>query len=393
MRVPSRAVRPYRPQISKRSKMSKQLRQRQKLPGLMVPSLVTDMLRHSKEEKRISNRRPGRKARPGPRAIPKSLSALTPQTLATAPVAVGQVTRGASWEFGRAPPHKGGGRAGIRLSGRQIWFQIGADSGPHSGNPIYSYGGSNLSALTFDPDDVKTMPPPMTSLSQVFQRYCLRKAKIVYTPGAAATSTALSFALMASSDAGYVQNALAGQTTGWGETVLENSNSVQGPIWQRMELDVPLDDELRYTYQSSSDGSLTDAENRQDHAFGVAGSFCQGTPTESLNYGFVHLEYTIDFYEIVAQTNEGSLRRLRQCLAFREEMKVLREAKVLAEEKKLLAPVTLSLQEHEPVREELKGHVTVRSTATSSEVRPHASAEDQVTPGLSAGWTRVPSRK
>jgi len=259
----------------------------------------------------------------------KSVARSADVQIVSAPVAAGFISHGPKWSFGPAPSR--GGLVGVRLVGRQLWASIQTDSTPHLGNPIVNFAGSNVSSLTFDPDDTQTMPPPMTSLSQVFGRYALMKCRVVYTP-ANATSIGASLSIAALSDAGYVQQVWSGKTGGWSQTLMEQSNSSTAPIWQSMALDIPCDGALRFTYQSAADSSITIPEERQDHAFGLGASLQNGTSTlgASSFIGWLHLEYMVDFYEVISQSNEVSLRRL---LKRADALKVFLEKQRSLEEK------------------------------------------------------------
>jgi hypothetical protein len=226
-------------------------------------------------------------------------------TVIAAPVAMGMSFMGPQYHFGAAPSQ--GGLHGVRLSGRQLWCTIATNATASTNKqvllPFAAALNSSVDTLTFDPDDTKTMPPPMTSLSQVFGRYVLRKCRLVFTPSTS-TSSGGGMALAVLTDAASIAAVSAPSFF----FVMEQSNSVTGPLWAPMSLDVPCDGVLRYTYQSVADASLSVAEERQDHAFGLVGA--QNTAASSSTvYGYLHIEYVLDFYEVIAQTNEASLRR------------------------------------------------------------------------------------
>jgi len=283
--------------------------------GQMIGASVSAAISKGKrEEKKASVSGGGaRVTMSSSRAGARSAYASAGATPIAAPVNFGMILRGPTWEFGSAPPKNG--LRGVRLSGRQIWLQVESDATPHVGNPLVTYQGSTQnSAFTFDPDDTATTPPPITSLAQVFGRYVLRKMRVVFTP-TASTAIGVGLALAVNSDAAYVQSNWTGKTSAWATTLLEFSNSIVTPTWQGAGLDVPCDDSFRYIFQSAADGSLSTSEERQDHAFGLAASYVSGAGTAlaaGTQYGYIHVDYVMDFYEVVSQTNEASLLRAKK---------------------------------------------------------------------------------
>ena len=239
-----------------------------------------------------------------PAGFAKAMKSANASAMA-APVAIGSIMRGSNWQFGAAPVRNG--QSGIRITGRQLWATIATNNPPSRLCilPIGSTLPASVANLTFDPDDVKTMPPPMTSLAEVFSRYCLRRARVVFTPQAA-TSNPCSLGLAVLTDA-----ALVNVFTPSLIQVMEMANSVSGPLWANMSIDVPCDETLRYTYQSDSDAKISVAEQRQDHAFGIIGAFSENFAAlaNQQAYGYLHLEYCCDFYEPHILTNEQSLAR------------------------------------------------------------------------------------
>ena len=274
-----------------------------------------------------------------------------------APVSAGFLMRGPNMQFGSAPPR--GSSTGLRLTGRQILCGVRTDN-TTAGKVLQPLGTGTSSqySLTFDPDDVKTMPPPILELAAVFGRYCLRRCRVVYTPQCATSQTG-SIALGVITDAGLAATGGPYDPT-IGPTsvmnVMENSNSATGPPWSMFSLEVPCDETLRYTYQSTADGSLSTAEERQDHPFVLVAS--QGGIGTAISLGYIHVEYVIDFYELYNGTNEQTLRRLER------RLEVVRSR---------LSCVG-RLEVKSPAREETKGTVP--------------SPEDQARLGLSGGCTR-----
>lgn len=231
-----------------------------------------------------------------------------------APVAAGMMMRGNMFQFGAAPVLNG--QTGVRVAGRQIWCAVTADA-TTAAKPLQPLGsgGSNY-ILTFDPDDNVTMPPPLTQLSQIFGRYCLRKCKVIFTP-AAPTSSTVTFSMAVLTDAASVQTWASVRTPSV-FTVMEQSNASTGPVWGMQSIEVPCDQTLRFSYQTVTDGSLSSAEERQDHAFGMV-AFLGGSPVASTNYGYLHIEYCCDFYEVISQPNESSLLRRLAAIRSRKQ--------------------------------------------------------------------------
>jgi len=285
----------------------------------------------------------------------KDLAQSASTTILPAPVAAGMMMRGSNFTFGTAPVR--GCQTGVRITGRQIWAACGGDG--TTTKALVTYMGSLTSpqqTLTFDPDDTKTMPTPLTSLAQCFARYCLRKCRVIYTPSSA-TSSGLALAMSVRTDAGIAPTA----TNFIG--VMEDSNAAAGPVWSMFSIDVPCDETLRYTTQSVSDASLSVAEERQDHAFLLNASY-DSSGTSAQLYGYIHIEYVCDFYEVISQANETSLRKLEiRVAALRSQLASgPRQALVVRE----IGP-----------REERKV--------------PAASLEDSPQGSLSGGWNRVPT--
>lgn len=253
-------------------------------------------------------RAPRARKRPPPSEGKSVLRAANASAVA-APVAIGINSRGTDFTFGAAPLR--GGMKGCRLSGKQLWATVASNLLSNLTACLLPYGaaaGSNNSVqfMTFDPDDVLTMPPPIVQLSSIFGRYALKKCRLIFTPSIA-TSTNAAFGLAAITDAALVQSNLAGSAPTFLE-LMQFTNSVTGPAWSPMSLEIPCDGELRYTYQSNSDANIGAAEERQDHAFGILGQF-NGTTNTGFTYGYLHLEYVIDFYEVGAFVSEVHLRR------------------------------------------------------------------------------------
>lgn len=283
------------------------------LAGSMLSAVTPVRRRKSKNRDQI---RPIRDPTLRPRGTEaKAAAALrsAESRLIPAPVAAGMLMRGPNIQFGKAPDRNG--QSGLRLSGRQVLCGVRTDNV----TPGYilqwlGAGTSSNASLTFDPDDIKTMPPPMVYLAEIFSRYCLRSCRIVYTPQCPTSQTG-SIALAVLTDTGGFATggpfAPAATLTHFG--VMENSNSAAGPPWAMMSLDVPCDETLRFTYQSTSDGALAVAEERQDHAFGVVAAQTGIAAANPL--GFLHIEYVMDFYELYAGSDEQSLRRCEQKIA------------------------------------------------------------------------------
>jgi len=268
-----------------------------------------------------------------------------------APVAAGMMMRGSNYQFSMAPPE--GGETGVRLTLRQIWAAASSDGADQA--PIQTYlGAANTANLTFDPDDTKTMPPPLTSLAQVFGRYRLKKALVIYTPTIGTTDPrSIAFAVLTDAAAARLYTGPSFIQ------VMENSNSAGGPVWSMLSVDVPCDNMLRFTNQTVADASLTAAEERQDHAFGLVAALNSAGAAAAL--GYFHLELTIDFYEVISQLNETSLLRMERRLSdLRAHMsrQVKRDASSVRDDEK-------------------------KSTSSSLEASPQES--------LSGGWYRAPS--
>lgn len=226
------------------------------------------------------------------------------------------------------------GMRGVRLSGRQVWTRCATTAAAAANDTTFlEYWNTTTQSryvVSFDPDDSKTMPPPMTSLAQVFSRYVLRRAVVHYVPMTGtdhASGNGFGLAVLTDVALARAQDTVSAATFNTAMSVTQNSNSVMSPMWQTCSLEVPCDNEVRFTYQSVADGSLSVAEDRQEHPFAVIGALQVPTTTSTL-WGYLHLEYVIDFYEIATGALETSRlqRRLAtlspQVTAEREEKKM-----------------------------------------------------------------------
>lgn len=289
--------------------------------------------------------------------------------LAVAPVQGGVISRGSDWSFGAAQPVFG--LRGVRIHGRQIWCQVSstATTGGSDTTCLLPYGVSaSHYVLTFDPDDVKTMPPPIVTMALCFSRYALRRARIIYTP-ATGTSAASVVSFAAVTDCGWAQaNDHPSPNNTWSPYLnSEHSNSVMGPSWQSMSLEVPCDGALRYIYQSVSDANLSTAEERQDHAFAIIAASSPATTTV-VNYGYLHIEYELDLYEVVSGSQETALRRLEKRITDLRACPLAVSRAQLLERKEVKTPAR-DVEEKEP--------------SSSPDDLPQAS--------LTGGWSVVPA--
>jgi hypothetical protein len=337
-----------------------------------------------------SKGRPVSDPKVGRKMVEAARSAQT--SILPAPVSAGMMMRGTCAGFGTAPPING--VTGVRISGRQIWATLanGTASGASNTNVILPYGqglsGTSVANLTFDPDDTATMPAPLTSLGQIFARYCLRRCRIVYTP-ACPTSTTQAVAFAVNTDAGQISRTAAplGLTI---ISIMEQSNSVAGPCWAMMSIDVPCDNVLRYTFQSASDASLTVAEERQDHAFGVIAATDAVLSTGSA-FGYFHMEYTCDFYELQSGANESSLRRLeKQVTILRDRFRVEQKSAPPSARAVVAEAAALgSSESKERAASALGESVTFRRTDTLSD----GMSVPELPRGVSGGWSLIPKAR
>jgi hypothetical protein len=259
-----------------------------------------------------------------------------------APVASGSLIRGTKIRFGTAPD-RGHLSGGLRLYAKQVWAVCAGKSSTALACIEPYAAATSQNTLTFDPNDTKTMPPPLVDMGQVFGRYCLSEATVHFTPAAAgaATGASLGLAMGVCTDA-----AMNSPATNFG--IMEMSNSVAGPVWTPMSLRIPCENTLRYINQTVPDGSLSSAEQRQDHAF-IFYAQLDSTPSQSsqTTFGFFHLEYVIDLYEVSNPAAETGLKRLdlrRQVLLQRLSSRHVErkgESPVRDEEK---APISSSLE-------------------------------------------------
>lgn len=279
-----------------------------------------------------------------------------------APAATGAMIRGSRYSFGAAQPIRG--MNGLRIIGKQIWALARSYTSGTDAIGLWS-GSTGNAALTFDPNDSVSMPPPLTALSQVFGRYVLRAAKVLYTPAGQGSNTSdtIGLAFAVTTDAAFARGEAPSSST----TILEMTNSVSGPLWMPMDLEVPCDGELRYIWQGTSDGSITKAEDRQDHAFALFAQF-DSTPTASTTYGYFHLEYTLDLYEISNPPLETSLRRAAAlCRAQQERQVERKEATPARVEDDRTVPSTPRTS---PQEEPSGGWFQIRAPVLTREVPP-----------------------
>jgi len=346
--------------------------------GSLIPSLVSGK---SKSQiptlggrPMIEYKRPAlqRVSRQGP--SPASALQSADSKMVAAPVANGFMMRGANTGFSAAPPING--VTGIRVVGRQIWAQLanGTASGASAALVVLPFStalaGSSVQGLTFDPDDTKTMPLPLTSLANIFSRYCLRRCRVVYTPSASTSST-VAVAMAVYTDAAFAQTLITAASQSF-IGVMENSNAASSPIWGMMSIDVPCDNTLRYSFQSVADGSLTVSEERQDHAFGLVAACDTVLPATATVFGHFHLEYTCDFYELFSGLTENSLLRAEnRLLGIRER----------------LSPRQLVLADRLRDARNRRALVAARSDAQRAEEKSPVVTDSEESPV--AGWTRL----
>lgn len=225
-----------------------------------------------------------------------------------APIATSSVQRGVKFSFGRAPRH-GVHEEGMRVTGEQFWCTVGPVASGAS-TVLQTQAGSQLATLAFDPNDNLLMPQPLTNFGQSFWRYILRRCRVTYVPSTP-TNSNVAIAFCATTDVAR----LSASILNFGQ-VQQQTNSIAGPAWQGMSLDIPCDEEMRYITDSVASGVITTAESRQNHAFFLT-AYADQVSTGQVAYGNLRIQYVVDFYEVGSTTPEGTLLRklaaLRRC--------------------------------------------------------------------------------
>jgi hypothetical protein len=194
-----------------------------------------------------------------------------------------------------------GNEHGVKLHGEQLWCDI--KSGASGLAALSTQNSANIQTLYFDPNNINSLPSPLTTLGSMFTRYCLRKCRVKYVPSTG-SSVSVGVAFQVNTDAANIN-----VTSGTYDQLQQSQNSKAGPVWSFFDLDVPCDGELRYIGNSTTSGSITVPERRQDCAFAITGYF--DTAVASTLYGNLRIEYEIDLFELAPLTTENGLRLLR----------------------------------------------------------------------------------
>lgn len=282
------------------------------------------------------------------RAIGKATPTTRQLAQVVAPTSSSAIQRGQRFSFGAAPRHAAYS-SGMRVSGEQYWCAVGG-SGAGISTILTNLSGTSISMLPFDPNDTAFCSPPLTNFGQSFLRYVLRRCKITYIP-ATSTSTSQSICFAAYTDTS-TQIASVNATF---QQLQQVTNSVAGPPWAQMELDIPCDGELRFITDSAVSGSIGVAEGRQNHAFFLRG-YSQSAYTNT-TYGSLRIAYTIDFYEIAGTATEASL--MRRLAVVRALIPPQTPPGVGASDSTYVAPVQLVPAEEKKIRSEDEDGVLV----------------------------------
>jgi hypothetical protein len=221
----------------------------------------------------------------------------------TAPRAMGAVQSGPMFSFYSA---KNGKYSGIGINGSQYFCEVYQDLTAGTSPVLLPWGataatGNNVPGIKIDIDNEDLMPPPLTNLSQCFGRFLVKRLGFEYIP-AIGTETSGQVALAFATDPQTTQSGVSLAD------VSEFTNSVTFPPWQGAKLEVPVDNELRYLRNTTTQSAMTAAEWRQDSP-GVllgAGAFLAGSGYNL--WGTIRIFYTIELYEVMPQTVESSLR-------------------------------------------------------------------------------------
>jgi hypothetical protein len=213
----------------------------------------------------------------------------------TAPVSVGTVSRGTDLRFGAAQE---GSDKGVKISGEMLWANVVTAA---SGATIIKQNGGATSLYNlFDPDNSVYTPPPFNTLASLFARYKLRRLLVKYCAGCP-SSTAGEIAFGWSTDP--VAELSSEFTVGFG-SIAEMTNSMSGPPWVSMEMLVPCDNSMRFTYNTTTSGSLTDGEIRQVAAGAICGAHSGAAASTTL--GTLRIKFECEFFELLPGVGQTS---------------------------------------------------------------------------------------
>jgi hypothetical protein len=203
-----------------------------------------------------------------------------------------------------------------------------------------SAGAGTFTASTIGPYwaplSPSTVSARMQAVEEMFQWYCIRRLRVTYLPGVA-TSTSGQIALGYSTD-WNLQTLIPVPTV---QQVLEFKPSLLTPVWQAASMLITNDGTKLYECYLSSD----EPTNR------FQGIFCGqtvNTGVASEFYGFMRLEYVVDFYQPTPILS--SVDRARRMLAHASRPLATRPLRAESKEPRAELPDIEDLSSTPPVK-------------------------------------------
>jgi hypothetical protein len=262
----------------------------------------------------------GKKGRPiqGPRRLRRQIGATRPRRApggrmptgnsttkvikTFAPAAFGSIVPRSTFNFNGPAQHLSeyDSRGSLRVTGTDLFsIPIAAPAG--------GFGAFNASLIGpyWAPLSPATISPRLQAVEEMFQYYAIRRLRVTYIPSTS-SATADSLALGYAVDY-RISTAIATPTT---QQVIELSPAVLTTVWQ------PAAMEIKHTGTKSWECYLSSESVDQRFQGILAARLAQGNVTGAvITYGYLFLEYDIDFYQPVALLSSVDLSKVicRKC--------------------------------------------------------------------------------
>jgi len=212
-----------------------------------------------------------------------------------APLQVGAVMGGPIVNFGSAAS---GNMRGLKMQGSQAWLDVGNHATVVS-TPLSLPGTTATSnSVQFNPNQVTSMPPPLSNLAANFQRYRLLKLTLRYEP-VCPTTDPQSYALAWVNDPDIPLS-----LTNTFVAVQGIQNSITFPAYQAWQMDVPI----------ASQNLIWMVDNSTDARFNSPGMVvcCEAFTAAAARKGTLFMDYTIDLFDMTNVTG-AALTRCNFC--------------------------------------------------------------------------------
>jgi hypothetical protein len=238
-----------------------------------------------------------------PKQIMHKARAIGSQVIsAVAPVSSGTIASGALMKFGTAHAGK---ESGLTLGGSMFWCNV-ATLTTSTSAILTNTESAAAYYLLWDPDNTKYIPAPLSTFSDLFGRFKLKNLVIDYIPGCSTTTPGtLCFAWFTDPAVAIVELAAPSFTE-----LSSSSNSMTGPPWAPMRMKIPVDNDLRFTYNSTTSSLMTEAELRQTTAGVLAGA--QEGNSAILEFGTIRMSFEIELFEMLPGSAQNSFEKFRR---------------------------------------------------------------------------------